>query len=108
MPIAIISNIEPANNGLFPTHISTFGKGGWHEVQTLADRDNIPIERRSPGMACSVIDIGLVFILGTDLSTWEEIVLTGVEDAPITGEAYVRINASWAVLGVYFDDGIYA
>lgn len=34
----------------FPTHMAKYGKGGYHCVQTIAERDNIPEERRENGM----------------------------------------------------------
>lgn len=39
----------------FPTHSSLYGKGGSKEVSTLADRDNIPIERLTEGCTCYVV-----------------------------------------------------
>ncbi len=108
MPIPIISNLVPKNNGTFPTHESTFGKGGWHEVMTELERDLIPLERRKAGMACNVVTTNRTYILGLDLATWGEIVLTGVEDAPATGQAFARQNAEWTDLAILFDGGIYA
>lgn len=108
MPIPIIAEIVPQNNGAFATHISTFGAGGWHEVADIAERDAIPRARRRAGMAVNVLDPGIIFLLGADLQTWGQIVLTGVEDAPVTGEAYVRQNAGWTDLKDILDGGVYA
>ena len=38
----------------YATHISKYGFGGWHEAATLAERDAIPMERRTKGMAVFV------------------------------------------------------
>lgn len=46
----------------YPTHYSEYGKGGWHEVNTIADRDNIPEARRANGMAVSVVENNKVYI----------------------------------------------
>lgn len=108
MSIPIISEIVPQNNGLFPTHVSTYGRGGWHEVATATDRDNIPIERRSPGMACNVISENTIYILASDLFTWAQIVLTGVSEAPLDGRTFVRRSAGWIDLSDILDDGLYA
>lgn len=108
MPIDLITYIKPKNDGTFATHDSQYGKGGWHEVVTMLDRDNIPILRRRAGMACNVLDEGRTFILAADLASWVEIVLTGVEDAPTTGGPYVRQFGDWLPLDVFLDGGIYA
>jgi len=39
----------------FPTHVDTYGKGGYRTVETLADRDAISVERRTIGMMVNVI-----------------------------------------------------
>ncbi len=108
MPIPVISMLVPQNNGTFPTHASNFGLGGYHTAETLVERDAIPVERRQGGMACQVVSEGLLYILGKDLSTWTEIVLTGIEEAPVTGQPFVRNNGVWITLATYLDGGIYA
>ena len=47
----------------YPTHDSKYGKGGWREVKTIAERDAIPIERRSLGMSVYVTDTNTQYIL---------------------------------------------
>ena len=56
----------------FPTHKSEFGKGGWHEVATTSERDAIPTERRTAGMAVYVINEAKIYILDANLTTWTE------------------------------------
>lgn len=41
---------------IYPTHDSKYGKGGWKEMATIADRDAIPIDRRSQGMVVHVVN----------------------------------------------------
>lgn len=47
----------------FPTHYSKYGKGGWREVNTIAERDDIPEARRSVGMIVYVVDNNIAYIL---------------------------------------------
>lgn len=54
----------------YPTHYSEYGKGGWREVQTITDRDNIPEGRRSLGMAVYVVENDRTYILKS--SGWVE------------------------------------
>lgn len=107
--IELIDVIVPKNNGTFPTHDSTYGKGGWHEVSTQADRDAIPAARRRAGMAVNVITDNKVYTLGTDLSTWAEFSGGsggGIPEAPLDGAAYVRNMGAWVNLQNYLDGGI--
>ncbi len=108
MPIPIIAEIVPQNDGNFPTHVSTYGKGGWHDVMNIAERDLIPRERRQAGMAVFVVDVGMLYTLGVDLATWGEIPLVGINDAPLTGLSYVRTNGAWIDIAEFLDGGIYA
>lgn len=40
----------------YPTHDATYGKGGWRSVATIAERDAIPVPRRTKGMCVRVTD----------------------------------------------------
>lgn len=51
----------------YPSHISTYGKGGWHEVSSIQERDEIPNERRILGMAVFVTENNTIYILQTTL-----------------------------------------
>lgn len=42
---------------LYSTHDSRYGLGGWREVDTIIDRDNISADRRRIGMVVYVADI---------------------------------------------------
>ena len=51
----VISMIVPTNHAdTYATHDSIYGKGGWREVETIAERDAIPQERRRRGMVVFV------------------------------------------------------
>jgi len=54
----------------YATHFAEYGKGGWREVASGAVRDAIPVKRRSAGMIVVTQDDGLIWILGSDLTTW--------------------------------------
>lgn len=58
----------------YPTHFSKYGNGGWKEVESITERDLIPKERRSVGMAVLVNEIGRLFVLrgGINNSNWVE------------------------------------
>ena len=47
----------------YATHDSTYGKGGWREVDTIQERDAIPMERRKIGMAVRVNNENKTYIL---------------------------------------------
>ena len=40
----------------YATHFAKYGKGGYRSVETIEERDSIPIERREEGMLCYVIN----------------------------------------------------
>lgn len=60
----IISMIVPTNHAdTYATHDSFYGKGGWREVNTIAERDAIPQERRRQGMVVFVKETYKAYIL---------------------------------------------
>lgn len=60
----------------YPTHLSAYGKGGWHEKQTIADRDKISEKRRTIGMAVYVLDERKLYILENGITNddWVEFI----------------------------------
>lgn len=52
----------------YPTHESIYGKGGWHEKQTIEDRNNIPLKRRRLGMSVYVLSERKLYILENTLT----------------------------------------
>lgn len=55
----------------YATHDSQYGKGGWHEVLTIAERDAIPEDRKRNGMAVFVVEEKKVYTLESD-GSWTE------------------------------------
>lgn len=69
----VASGIAPfTTDDEFPTHYSEYGKGGWREVSTIAERDSITSQRRKIGMAVYVSETDRVYILknGTSNEYW--------------------------------------
>lgn len=64
----IIAN--PSTNDTAPTHSARNGLGGWRSVQTLAERDAIPVSRRETGMIVWVAENGLAYALDNTLTNW--------------------------------------
>ena len=64
--------VTPDSNDKFPTHINSMGQGGFKAVQTLAERDAIPMERRENGMLCAVLENDTLYQLkgGIDNAFW--------------------------------------
>lgn len=54
MGIEIIDQLTQKNSGKFPIVDSNNVKGGYYQVNTIEERNNIPMERRKEGMLCWV------------------------------------------------------
>lgn len=70
----VAATIKPYDSqDTYATHESKYGMGGWHEVTTIIERDAIPQERRSIGMAVYVQDDDTIYILkgGTGNNNWK-------------------------------------
>lgn len=52
----------------YATHESNFGKGGWHEKATIAERDAIPEKRRQLGMSVYVLETKTLYVLENSLT----------------------------------------
>ena len=71
MGIPVTDSISPTDpSDVYPTHESQYGKGGLHEVASIALRDAIPAGRRVEGMMVYVGDTGLYYTLQADLTSW--------------------------------------
>lgn len=67
----IASTILPfTTEDKYASHDSKYGKGGWREVATVAERDEISVDRRTSGMAVYVTSEAKLYILNDDLTTW--------------------------------------
>lgn len=71
--ILVASQIIPSTDGTIlehATHLSQFGKGGWHEVSTTQERDAITNDRCEVGMSVYVTSEKKLYILSAlDTST---------------------------------------
>ena len=95
----VASGIVPfTTDDEFPTHSSEYGKGGWREVSTIAERDSITSQRRKIGMAVYVRETDKVYILKHGLSNeyW-----TPMEAGAGSSQTYVHIqgeaSAAWVI-----------
>jgi hypothetical protein len=60
----VVQPIVPNNSAdTYPTHYDEYGKGGYQSVDTLYDRDNIPIDRQKLGMGVFVNATQKLYIL---------------------------------------------
>jgi len=55
----------------YPTHFDQYGAGGYRSVADEIAKEAIPTARRSAGMMVHVRSNGAVYILGTNLTTWQ-------------------------------------
>ena len=55
----------------YPTHIDTYGLGGYRSVLSISDRDSIPGNRKQNGMLVYVVEEDKTYILKENL--WEEV-----------------------------------
>ena len=88
----VISMIVPTNHAdTYATHDSIYGKGGWREVNTLAERDDIPQERRRRGMVVFVKETNCCYILQNSDYNSGWVPFPSTEDiAEIVNEAIAR------------------
>ena len=63
----------------YPTHYAEYGKGGWHSVATIADRDAVPAQRRETGMVVFVQADNTPYRLEAD-GTWKKL-LTDIDSS---------------------------
>lgn len=92
--INIITGIVPGTDeDTFPTHHSKYGRGGWHEVSTIEERDAIPEARRAEGMAVHVTTNGKTYILSQKdgAADWKEM-QSGTPIVSQTGNAVIQPN----------------
>lgn len=61
---------------IYPSHDSTYGKGGWREVADVLERDAITAERRTEGMAVYVKDTDTVYILKDGIENTDWVIFT--------------------------------
>lgn len=87
----ILSAITPfTTEDEYATHYAKYGRGGWQEVETIADRDAITEDRREAGMAVYVLATKKTYILDEDLITWNELESGKVDDVKVDGVSVVH------------------
>ena len=74
----------------YATHLAKYGQGGWQEVSSTTERDNITASRREAGMAVYVTSEKSVYILNDDLTTWTLLELGKVDDVQVNGKSVVE------------------
>jgi hypothetical protein len=68
----------------YPSHVAAYGKGGYRSVADVSERDGIPSLRREAGMAVFVTSLQKEYRLGSDLTTWTEVV-TSIDAQTLDG-----------------------
>lgn len=71
----------------YATHYAEYGKGGWHSVATIADRDTIPSQRKETGMVVFVQSENTPYRLTAD-GDWIELTM---DVAKITNEEIIGL-----------------
>ena len=71
MPIELISEIVPKNNGDFALVDDNNLRGGFQTVFTIADMEAIPADKRKEGMQVFCQDTQLTYVLKSDKTTWQ-------------------------------------
>lgn len=82
--LQITNTIVPCTDeDKYATHDSQYGLGGWHEVETIEQRNAIPAQRRRVGMACFVKQNSTLYILKGNLlnSSWS--VYTAIDSTSV-------------------------
>lgn len=85
MAIQLIDTVTPVNNQPYPIVYSDDVRGGYHSVNSLEERDAIPMQRRQANMLVYVNQIGM-FRLDPNLSTWISADNTATFEMEVDGE----------------------
>lgn len=76
----IASLIAPfTTDDAYPTHDSLYGKGGYKSVNTIIERNNIPVQRLTDGCVCYVVDEEQEYRWNAEDAEWVK-VLAGLSD----------------------------
>lgn len=84
----------------YPSHLDTYGKGGYRIVATTNELTAITTERRSAGMKVFVVSGWQEYQLGTNLTSW--VALTAGSGSSTNTASLIN---GTVVLGVSFNDG---
>lgn len=84
--VTVAGFIAPTDSAdTYPSHDAVYGKGGLRSVADDTTRDAIPTARRSEGMFVYVNDTSTLYVLDSDLTTWNEF-SSGGSDTNITDD----------------------
>lgn len=94
----IATGIVPfTTEDVYPTHYSKYGKGGWKQVASINERNNISLERRELGMIVYVLDENKTYTLKEGLSNEYWVLMMPNNGA----ETYIHIqgiaSATWII-----------
>jgi hypothetical protein len=84
--VTVAGFIAPTDSAdTYPSHDAIYGKGGLRSVADTTARDAISNDRRSEGMFVYVNDTSTLYVLDSDLTTWNEF-SSGGSDTNITDD----------------------
>lgn len=73
--LPVSNQIAPkSTRSTYPTHSDEFGLGGYRSVLTIAERDDIKVQRRKNGMLVYVIENDTTYMLKSEM--WEEVTVS--------------------------------
>lgn len=93
MPIQVISEIVPKNNGEFALLDDKNLRGSYRICETLTERNNIPSDNLKYGMRVFVQENNNIYTLESDLITWTLVALPAQEYV----HNQVISSASWNI-----------
>ncbi|MEO0075010.1 MAG: hypothetical protein ABIK31_02745, partial [candidate division WOR-3 bacterium] len=101
----IIDSIVPFTNfDNYPTHLAIYGKGGWRTVNSIAERDAIPSERREEGMVVHVLNDNNYQLVGGITNThWQVLNISGSVGS--VSKTYTQIGHGFSVGNVVYLNG---
>lgn len=92
--VTVAGFIAPTDSAdTYPSHDATYGKGGLRSVADDTARDAISTDRRSEGMFVYVNSTSTLYVLDSDLTTWNEF-SSGGSDTNITDDLTFTANAT--------------
>jgi hypothetical protein len=71
----------------FPTHVSTYGFGGWHEVTDVTARNNIALRRKKAGMIAYTRADSSFYQLRNDTASWRQLYIPLSITSPLSMSA---------------------
>jgi len=111
--VPVTGFISPTDSeDTYATHKDIYGQGGYRSVANIAERDAIPLDRRSEGMLVFVKDTNLTYQLidGTDNAHWVTRNNVGVDELTenyiIVGNELNEPQPSAALIDVHEDIAI--